>query len=187
MFGSGPGATPVNADYDALALARTSEILHKVVTRFANQEKLVFPKRLHHYTSLDTAQKILEKDDVRLTHAEYSNDQMEMLRARTVISEELDRRASASVFFRNVAVGYALLEPDLDAYVFCMSEGKKGATKPQDRLSQWRAYGQDGRGACISLDAERLAHFAYHMAGLRINPVIYNPVRQLDFVNRYSP
>jgi hypothetical protein len=31
------------------------------------------PKFLYHYTSLETIQKILEQDNVRLSHAEYSN------------------------------------------------------------------------------------------------------------------
>jgi hypothetical protein len=182
MSGPGPtGATP--ADFDAHALARTADILQTVVTRFANQERLVPPSLLHHFTSLDAAQKILEKDDIRLTHAEYSNDQTEMRHADAIIRNELDRRrARGSVFFGNVATVYNLLAPTLDAHIFCMSEGENRTTKPQDRLSQWRAYGQNGRGVCISFDTKKLGHYVFHMTGLRINPMIYDPLRQVNFV-----
>jgi hypothetical protein len=74
MLGSGPlGASQLGATFDDLALAQTSKILETVVTLFVDQGRLSsLPKHLYHYTSLDTAQKILESDDIRLTHAEYS-------------------------------------------------------------------------------------------------------------------
>ena len=64
-----------------------------------------------------------------------------------------------------------------------MSNGDDNLPHPQDRLSQWRAYGQDGRGVCLSLDASSLAKIVKHTPGLRINPVIYDPTLQRNFVN----
>ena len=63
-----------------------------------------------------------------------------------------------------------------------MSSGNIAAVKPQDILSQWRAYGDDGRGACLTLDANRLSRIVYNIPGLRINPVIYEKTLQVRFV-----
>lgn len=185
MLGFGPlGATPLGSAFDEIALARTTDILETVVTRFVDNNQLsILPNYLHHYTSLHTAQKILENDDIRLSHAEYSNDQMEMAQARAVIDEVPKAQAPQSNFLASVQREYGSLAASLDAYVFCMSNGDQDLPSPQDRLSQWRAYGQDGRGVCLSLDASSLAKIVRHTPGLRINPVIYDPTTQLNFVN----
>jgi hypothetical protein len=80
MLGFGPlGAAPLGGVFDAEGLARTNEILETVVTRLvAANPQFSPPTLLHHFTSLEVARHILEEDDVRLTHAEYSNDQMEL-------------------------------------------------------------------------------------------------------------
>ena len=99
--------TPLGADFDESALARTTDILQTVVTRFVDKKQLsTLPDYLHHYTSLGAAQKILENDDVRLSHAEYSNDQMEMAQARTVIGEVLKAQAPQSNFVASVQREY---------------------------------------------------------------------------------
>jgi hypothetical protein len=186
MLGFGPlGGAPLGAvpDFDTAALAATSDILQSVVTSFVNERLLSAPpSRLHHYTSLATAQKILEGDDIRLSHAEYSNDQMEMAQAKEVISRILTLQAGNSNFLAEVFTQYANIAPNLDAYIFCMSEGDDQVALPQDRLSQWRAYGQDGRGICISLNSVRLSHLSYFTPGLRINPVIYPANLQNRFI-----
>ena len=53
---------------------------------------------------------------------------------------------------------------------------------PQDILSQWRAYGQDGRGACLTLDSTKLDRLVRNTPGLRINPVIYQEADKVAFV-----
>jgi hypothetical protein len=50
-------------------------------------------------------------------------------------------------------------------------------------LSQWRAYGQDGRGICLTLNASDLARLVDNTPGLRINPVIYDRTTQRLFVD----
>ena len=60
--------------------------------------------------------------------------------------------------------------------------GRNGS-KPQDMLSQWRGYGQDGRGICLTLDAGRLSRIVGNVPGLRINPVVYDPLLQQAFID----
>jgi len=147
------GSSPSGQDFDTTAYAATLGILQSAVTSFVGKDYKP-PSRLHHYTSLATAQKILACDDIRLYHAEYSNDQMEMIQAREAISRKL--KAANSKFLAEVLGQYENIATNLDAYIFCMSEGEDGVALPQDRLSQWRAYGHDGRGICISLSWKKL-------------------------------
>jgi hypothetical protein len=127
----------------------TSEILEDVLTGLTGQNMLPnAPPELYHYTSLETIQKILEFDDIRLTHAEYSNDQRELEEARSLIAYRLANHPIPAAFRTAVRAAYVAQAAILDVYVFCMSTGIAGAPLPQDMLSQWRAYGQDGRGVC---------------------------------------
>jgi hypothetical protein len=155
-----------------------AEILEEALTKMDRQGQL--PPRqtgLHHYTTLETTQKILESDNIRLSHAEYSNDQREMEEAKRVITACLSASTLPAGFIAAVTAGFANAAPHLDANIFCMSTGSP------DILSQWRAYGQDGRGATITLAFSHLADYTYHLPGLRINPVFYDPMIQRSLVD----
>jgi hypothetical protein len=84
MLGFGAiGAQAIGAvGYNTRAL--TSDILQQVVTQLVDVDKVLpaLPPRLHHFTSLGTAAQIIKKDNARLSHAEYSNDQTEMARPK---------------------------------------------------------------------------------------------------------
>lgn len=162
----------------------TSDILQQVVTKLVNVDMLLppLPDRFHHFTSLGTASQIIEKDNVRLSHAEYSNDQTEMEQAKEIILLTL-RGRSSDPFFKQAHSEYEKRAPELDAYIFCMSMDNPGAGQPQDILSQWRAYGQDGRGVALTLGASQLARMVSNVPNLRINPVIYARSTQQLFVD----
>ena len=178
------------AGYSRRAL--TSDILQGVVTELVDVKKLLptLPPELHHFTALGTAAQILENDNVRLSHAEYSNDQRELAQAKDVISSRLQSR-SPHPFFDQVLNGYNSRANDLDAYIFCMSMDKAASTSgsapraglSQDILSQWRAYGQDGRGVALTLDVPHLARIVGNVPTLRINPVIYDDTTKQVFVD----
>jgi hypothetical protein len=169
------------AGYNTRAL--TSDILQQVVTQLVDVDKVLpaLPPRLHHFTSLGTAAQIIEKDNARLSHAEYSNDQTEMAQAKEIITSALSSR-SGQRFFVDVLTEYQNRSQDLDAYIFCMSMDKPNVG--QDILSQWRAYGQDGRGVALTLDARELSRLIQNVPAMRINPVIYDSSVQQAFVDR---
>jgi hypothetical protein len=153
--------------------ALTSQILGMVIGELGLPKP---PRELHHFTSLDAAYRIIEDDNIRLSHAEYSNDQTEMKRAKEIIRTALRARSGTS-FFDDVFNCYEQLAPNLDAYVFCTSNTE------QDILSQWRAYGHDGKGVCLTLDTEKIERLVYNAPGLlRNNPVIYVEETQNKFV-----
>jgi hypothetical protein len=183
MLGFGALGEFAIGEVGSVALALTSDILKEVVTRLVEEHVLPeLPPHLHHFTSLDTAHHIILSDNVRLSHAEYSNDQTEMAEAKEIIRTELQKRSS-DPFFNHVLTDYQTIAPNLDAYIFCTSTGQPGLHPPQDVLSQWRAYGQDGRGVSLTLDAGKLARLVTNTPGLRINPVIYQRAVQARFVN----
>jgi hypothetical protein len=163
----------------------SQEIVEPVITDLSNQNLLPgAPPILYHYTSLEVIQKIMEFDDIRLTHAEYSNDQRELEEARLLIAERLGVHPSATAFKNQVEADYRAQAGDLDVYVFCMSTGSAGNPPSQDMLSQWRAYGQDGRGGCLTLDSTALADLVHHFpAGLRRNPIIYLRATQVALID----
>lgn len=76
---------------------------------------------------------------------------------------------------------YKTLAPNLDAYIFCMSTGNKMAPE-QAILSQWRAYGQDGRGVCLTLEMAALKRLEDNTPGLRIAAVVYEEAKQVTIV-----
>jgi Protein of unknown function (DUF2971) len=186
MLGFGPlGASALGA-LPGGVLRLTSDILQAVVTEFVDERKLLplRPSELHHFTSLDTAYHIMAGDDVRLSHAEYSNDQTEMEEAKEIIRRQLTARSPMDPFFARVLTDYQHLAPALDAYIFCTSTGTpSGGSSPQDMLGQWRAYGQDGRGICLTLDGGHLARLVQNTPSLRINPVIYDRNTQVMFID----
>jgi hypothetical protein len=151
----------------------TSRILERVIGELGLPKP---PPELHHFTSLEAAYRIIEDDNVRLSHAEYSNDQTEMGQAKEIIRTAL-RPLSGTPFFDDVFNCYEQLALNLDAYVFCTSNTE------QDILSQWRAYGHDGKGVCLTLDTQNINCLVHNAPGLlRNNPVIYVEETQNKFV-----
>jgi hypothetical protein len=171
---------PVDKDMVKISQAATKR-LGLSITKLVNQGTLsCLPQKLYHYTTLETACKIVEFDNIRLSNAEYSNDQNELVEAKnrieTIIKDRIENKMMDKDFGESLLNYLQQKTTDLDVYVFCMSAGdSKKIPKEEDVLSQWRGYGQDGKGACISLEASKLADLTHHLPGLVINPVIYKP------------
>ena len=177
-IGQGQAGTMLNL----AVYSTTTQILEQVLTGLPALPYA--PAELYHYTSLETIQKILEFDDIRLTHAEYSNDQRELEEARILIADRMAHHPSPAAFLTAVEAAYDVQAGSLDVYVFCMSTGIVGNPLPQDMLSQWRAYSQDGRGGCLTFDSGGLMALAHYFpAGLRRNPVIYDPALQTALID----
>lgn len=144
------------------------------------------PKTLFHYSSLDTLQKCIESRDIRLSHAEYSNDSRELIQARELILAELDNLIRNSgvptTFYEEVRQMFEVRVSDLDVYIFCMCEGSSRASA--DLLSQWRAYGRDGRGGALALGQPGIEAMVRHFPGIRVEKVIYQQSQQVKLVQK---
>lgn len=162
-------------------------ILERVLTDNSGQLiPAIRPQVLYHYTSLEVIQRIFEFDSVRLSHAEYSNDRQELRDAIELINGILATNANTpgvGTFSTQVEAAFKSRLDDLDAYIFCMCAGLHGTKAPEDLLSQWRAYAQDGRGGAVALDVAQLSAMAAHLPGLRVNPVVYDGRIKAIFVN----
>ena len=132
---------------------------------------------LCHYTSLSVTLLILEhtRADVFMSECRYCNDRQEFLYAfngaRQILMTWANHRFGQ-------AVEAVLVTLKQEAYVFCLCE------PPADRLSQWRGYGADGHGTCISFEVAELLKMAGSSRQSRLAQVIYDPNKmQSDLTN----
>ena len=168
--------------FDVNTFLMKKKILEKVITSLYDEERLPKPpSTLYHYSSLEVIQKILASDDVRLSHAQYSNDQTELSEAKSLIHDRLDHKKNP--FNKVVAEAFLKRADEVDAYIFCMTSGDQSRENPQDLLSQWRAYAQDGRGGALTLEMRQISALVHHFPELRVNPVLYDPNLQCSFID----
>lgn len=163
------------------AYTASLEIVRAAVERYL-AEDIHRLRELNHYTSLEVINKILDNDDVRMSHAEYSNDQAELKYAIRLIFSRIGGMPSHR-YADLIRDEYKNKSDDLDAYVFCMSQGNSIKLSQQDVLSQWRAYGADGRGGCLTISPPELMKLAQNLVGLQLNPVIYEPSLQVTIID----
>lgn len=114
----------------------------------------LLPRRLYHYTSLDTLQKILATKSIFASNAVYLNDSREVAHAVNAIAKRikilLKDNLDAELRMRQAHLADLLSGENMNsAYVTSFSEKR-------DDLSQWRGYTPNGQGACIAFDSERL-------------------------------
>ena len=106
------------------------------------------PNTLYHYCSTAAFQSIVEKNELWLTDLSLSNDRLEgkwALERLRIYLQTFETREERII----TGTLLALLQDETLCLGSCFS------TK-RDTLSQWRGYGSDGRGLCISFSAEAL-------------------------------
>ena len=164
-------------------------IVDQIIQMFALHDKR--PNLLHHYTSLDTAVKILKERDLWLCHCEYLNDTSEIHNASALIKNRLAlflkntaHSRTENQFFSEVDLGFDSQIKLYEAFVFSMSEGEITNINAQDVLSSWRAYGKDGRGVCLSFESKDFITVSKGTrSGFRLSRVIYNEQQQIKLVD----
>jgi hypothetical protein len=147
----------------------------------------LYAQVVHHYTDLNAAKRLIEFGNVWLSDARYCNDRREIEQARVVIDHEFDdiKKSGAitsptgatitlqpheSAALNSAWNDYDASFPDLVAFVCCFCSGNGGLTHPQDILSQWRAYGSNGNGGCVSFLAGGIEQAISKNPGLPPNP-----------------
>lgn len=111
-----------------------------------------------HFTSLWAAIKILgktrsvaatpEPSDIWLTNAAFLNDRKELRHAKEILDEAISKTTADGEFASRVQ---EIIEREIaisNVYVFSMCFGRDVGFE-WDQLSQWRAYGQNGRGVAL--------------------------------------
>ena len=103
------------------------------------------PEIVYHYTSLDTAIKILNSLEMWCTNVAFSNDPSEGIYGQGVID-----RVCATDPDLLLAGARKLVSTEIDGYAISFSEAP-------DELTQWRSYCSNGRGVSIGVDTDVLA------------------------------
>ena len=121
---------------------------------------------LYHYTNLVSVKAIIASQSFRLSEFTAMNDPSEFSFARG----ELDLLLNQDAPHLDLVPHYAL------AHAFDELEAATGLligslTTRNDDLTQWRLYGDNGKGCVLGFDADYLEHDA----GVRICRVLYEP------------
>jgi hypothetical protein len=109
------------------------------------------PEYLYHYTSLSSFEKMLKTSDIFLFNSYQLNDYMEnnvlLSVIDLVLSENKERFSKEFIDALNYTFTnkYRTSLP----YVFCLSN-------KYNSLSQWRNYGDDCNGVCITFSTEKI-------------------------------
>ncbi|TPG42462.1 DUF2971 domain-containing protein [Sphingomonas koreensis] len=119
---------------------------------------------LYHYTDLAGAKAIIDSQSFRLSEFTAMNDPSEFAFAKGEIELLLDRDTPHLDVVPHYALAHAF--DDLEAATGLLIGS---LTTRNDDLTQWRLYGDDGRGCVLGFDADYLEHDA----GVRICRVLY--------------
>ncbi len=156
-------------------LATASQSLHNEFAKKFNLEPYKSVPYVHQYTNCRSAEAILHArapfSELWATAYTHLNDIEEFRIGKDLFNSALnhleeDRASSASFTGEKfLPLLKSALEKSSDAPLFCASFSAK-----EDDLNQWRAYGEDGKGICLSFNASAL--HSPSIEGI-FTPVIY--------------
>lgn len=148
-------------------------------------------RKLYHYCSLETFIAIISNKCLRLSDLSKSNDYMERKWIINVIEEALDKRFKDKGITINLREEYWYADGinnhitylidmlkfyvERSSYITCFSQNG-------DLLSQWRAYGDDGRGVAIGFDLKLLNKVDNRRNGVYLEDVLYDRSEQMEYV-----
>lgn len=140
------------------------------------QPSRTMPSTVYYYCSVDTLLKVISNKTIWLTNLFFLNDSEEHFwlrnKARSFIAEKINDHPDE--------FGFRYLETILrqewrhEIYCACFSE-------QADLLSQWRAYGDDGKGFAIGFETNHLKWLSSKVGGAFAN-VIYDDEEQRALV-----
>lgn len=146
-------------------------------------------RKLYHYCSLETFIAIISNKCLRLSDLSKSNDYMERKWILNVIEEALNKSFKDEGIIINLREEYwyadginnhisyllDMLNYDVtrSSYITCFSRNG-------DLLSQWRAYGDDGRGVAIGFDAKLFYKVHNKRNNVYIEDVLYDKEEQIE-------
>lgn len=110
-----------------------------------------FPEKLYHYCSISTFMSIIKNKCFWLSDTKYTNDKEELAAFRISVYETLSELLRDNIIDNKMAeeLWISYIYNTLPGYISCFSENG-------DLLSQWRSYGDDGKGIAISIDFNKL-------------------------------
>ena len=122
---------------------------------------------VYHYCSLDTFFSIITNKTLRLSDVAKSNDNLEVMWLKKIMTKMMEKENMSYEFFNDkIKKAYSLekykekLMEKTDKF-FEQREIKSkffaicfSGMESEDMLSQWRGYGDDGKGVAIAFDED---------------------------------
>src|SRR5690606_36357166 len=157
-----PAAAALNVAYRPRYSGRMQQDLGGATQLLEQMEKELFRDTPHdvptgplfHYTTAQGLAGILKEKAIWATHYRYLNDRVELELAEMLITEEARRLANEyepeseeSLFLQDFADAHERDSLTNVADVYLASFSERG-----DLLSQWRGYGDDGRGYSVGIE-----------------------------------
>lgn len=149
-------------------------------------------RKLYHYCNLETLITIISNKCLRLSDLSKSNDYMERKWIVNIIEEALNKSFNDEGIIINLREEYwygeginnhisyllDMLNYDVkrSSYITCFSRNG-------DLLSQWRAYGDDGRGVAIGFNAKLLYKVDSSKNNVYIEDVLYDKEEQIEEIH----
>lgn len=149
---------------------------------------------IYHYCSVDVMYSIISNKCIRLSDLNKTNDYMEKKWALNIFYDALNEELidqgitvdlSEKCFYKEgINTHLEYLVNFVKEYVFCSNPiliacfSKKG-----DKLSQWRAYGDDGYGVSIGFNYDKLQQL--ETGNIKIKNVIYQKAKQKKEIKKY--
>jgi len=151
---------------------------------------------IYHYCSLDTFYKIVSRKSIRLSDLNKTNDYMEKrwilkVLPKALVTEFIDRKINIDLWEKywyedGVESHMAYLNAFMKETVYSSSPILISCfSKVGDKLSQWRAYGDDGYGVSIGFNYKKLKKLKSKSRNLDIKNVIYKDTKQIQEIRKY--
>jgi hypothetical protein len=133
------------------------ESLEKSALKSWEKHHVVSDKLVWHYTDTNGLISILKYGTIRVSNASYLNDSLELQHAKNLVYALVLEKIKHSTdtclteFFEQIEVSMRIAEMISQPLVGCFS-GERG----KDLLSQWRAYGDSGKGYALGFKPHQL-------------------------------
>lgn len=116
-------------------------------------EKKIAKKIGYHYCSVDTFVKILQNKSLWLSHSRTMNDKLECIYILDILKKVIeDVNVTTKTTDSILEEINKSCKSNVDyPYIISLSKNK-------DLLSQWRAYGDNGKGVAIGFDLTKIPH-----------------------------
>lgn len=153
---------------------------------------------IYHYCTLDTFVQVIKNKTIRMSDLNKTNDYLEKTWGKRFLYDTLCEELEKNNIQMNLKEGYwysdeahthlEQLQNDIDrmlkhqTLITCFS-------KDRDKLSQWRAYANDGSGIAIGFDLNYLRKMVKNSQNFYIGEVVYKKDKQKKIIREevYAP
>lgn len=148
-------------------------------------------KSIYHYCSVDTFMAIIQNKTLRLSDLNKTNDYMEKKWAKKLIIDALKEKLSEYEINFDLDEDYWYDENSHSHLTYYKNEVERIVddkspilitcfSQERDRLSQWRAYAEDGRGVAIGFNYRVLRRLHNKDKGVSVEKVFYKKEKQQE-------